>query len=544
MLLWLIENAVAAALLAGGVALLCRARRFRPAVCHALWLLVLLKLLTPPLLRWPWPLAPPAPFVVVDVEPPTPVEDETPVFAARDEAGEPVEAAVPVEAAPLVEPAEVVSSPRRETVGAAVVRLWLAGAGVMALLQGARLVRFRRRVACGAAAPAWLTEEVAELAALLGMRPPPVRVLGGLASPVVWGFGRARLVWPAELLEGLPDASRRAATVHELAHLRRRDHWVGWLQLVASCLWWWNPVFWLARRRLGRSAELACDAWVVATLPASRRAYAEALLRVCERLSRKADPVPALGMGGAREELERRLVMIMRESVPARLPLRALGGVVLLALLVLPVWSQDVNERPNPGTQETLPAPIANPPAAEPARVYQYQSAAAAPDREQRLQRLEAMLQELAKEMRDLRGEKSKPAVPVAKTPAQAAPTKTPYSIAIKQAPPNVVTEFQYYPQGWNVTDANKPNQPITLHRVTYNLPKEKAQALAALLDVQPKLSVLEVVAREDAFTVTTTPEAQHVIAEFVDLLQGKVKKPHLNVGYRTWAAPEKPQAK
>ena len=53
MLWWLLQNTVTAALLAGVVCALCRLGRFRPAVRHALWLVVLLKLLTPPVVVWP-----------------------------------------------------------------------------------------------------------------------------------------------------------------------------------------------------------------------------------------------------------------------------------------------------------------------------------------------------------------------------------------------------------------------------------------------------------------------------------------------------------
>src|SRR5262249_11302851 len=53
MLWWLAQNAVLAGLLAVGVAVACRVGRFRPAVRHALWLVVLIKLLTPPFLTYP-----------------------------------------------------------------------------------------------------------------------------------------------------------------------------------------------------------------------------------------------------------------------------------------------------------------------------------------------------------------------------------------------------------------------------------------------------------------------------------------------------------
>ena len=74
--------------------------------------------------------------------------------------------------------------------------------------------------------------------------------------------------------------------VSELAHLRRRDHWIGWLQLVAGCLWWWHPLYRYVSRQVRANAELACDAWVVTLMPSARRAYADALLEVSHLLSR------------------------------------------------------------------------------------------------------------------------------------------------------------------------------------------------------------------------------------------------------------------
>jgi beta-lactamase regulating signal transducer with metallopeptidase domain len=76
----------------------------------------------------------------------------------------------------------------------------------------------------------------------------------------------------------------RASTawfVHELAHGKRRDHGVVWIELAAGVIWWWNPVFWHVRSRLREQAELSCDAWVISALPHGRRAYAESLLARC-----------------------------------------------------------------------------------------------------------------------------------------------------------------------------------------------------------------------------------------------------------------------
>ena len=54
-MLWLYaQNALTAAVLTLAVYALCRAFAFRPAVRHALWLIVLVKLVMPPMAVWPW----------------------------------------------------------------------------------------------------------------------------------------------------------------------------------------------------------------------------------------------------------------------------------------------------------------------------------------------------------------------------------------------------------------------------------------------------------------------------------------------------------
>ena len=94
------------------------------------------------------------------------------------------------------------------------------------------------------------------------------------------------LLWPADM--PFDTAAGKAMVAHELAHIKRRDHWVGWLKLAAGCLWWWHPVYWYVSWKLGEEAELACDAWAVQKVAQARRAYAEALVSLCERTLRPA----------------------------------------------------------------------------------------------------------------------------------------------------------------------------------------------------------------------------------------------------------------
>src|SRR5205085_2360482 len=81
--------------------------------------------------------------------------------------------------------------------------------------------------------------------------------------------GRPRVLLPAALWARLSEAQRDALLLHELAHLRRGDHWVRRLELAVLGLYWWLPTVWWARREIQRAEEECCDAWVVWASPRS-----------------------------------------------------------------------------------------------------------------------------------------------------------------------------------------------------------------------------------------------------------------------------------
>jgi predicted metal-dependent hydrolase len=156
---------------------------------------------------------------------------------------------------------------------------------------------------------------------------------------MLWAIGGPpRLLVPVELLKVLSDAQLETLLVHELAHLRRRDHWVRVLEFVVMGLYWWHPVVWYARRELREAEEQCCDAWVVSTLPHTGRTYASALLDTLDFLSTAQAAVPPLASGlGQIADLKRRLTMIMQGNTPRSLTWPGCLAVVALGLTILPM---------------------------------------------------------------------------------------------------------------------------------------------------------------------------------------------------------------
>ena len=213
--------------------------------------------------------------------------------------------------------------------------VWAAGSVGLVAFEGVRLARLARRVKRAVPADLAIAARVADLSARLGLRPVPVLTMPSATSPMVWCLGRPRLLWPASLTADSTDACIDGVLVHELAHVKRRDHFVGWIELAAAVVWWWNPLFWFVRSALREQAELACDAWVISALPDGRRAYAESLLALSGATlhgTPSSSMAAVIGIRpGSRRALERRLVMIMKGRAPLRLPLAGLLALALTA---------------------------------------------------------------------------------------------------------------------------------------------------------------------------------------------------------------------
>jgi hypothetical protein len=174
---------------------------------------------------------------------------------------------------------------------------------------------------------------------------------------MLWTWaGPARLLLPENLWHRLPREQQDTLLAHELAHLRRRDHWVRWLELAALALYWWHPLVWWAQRELEDSEEQCCDAWVVAVLPAAAMVYAEALLQTLAYVSQARAPV-AVGASGAGRlhHVRRRLIMILDGTAPKALSPTGRWAVLVLAAVLLPLWPTWAHSQVSPSSDNLRP---------------------------------------------------------------------------------------------------------------------------------------------------------------------------------------------
>ncbi len=148
--------------------------------------------------------------------------------------------------------------------------------------------------------------------------------------PAVVGWFRPMILVPASSLSGLTPAQLELILAHELAHIRRHDHWVNLVQVLVETLLFYHPAVWWISRDIRAERELCCDDLAVAAC-GNPLAYARALTTL-EGLRRA--PVP-LVVGAGDGSLIDRIRHIVGPSGSTATDWRRATGSALLAVGML-----------------------------------------------------------------------------------------------------------------------------------------------------------------------------------------------------------------
>ena len=211
------------------------------------------------------------------------------------------------------------------------VLTWLGGMAVMLLFLFAGLAR-TLRVVRGGTDPdnAIIHSLIAKLfRERLFKRRVRVVLSESLAAPFVWGWRRAAIVLPSSAKNW---STHRLSMVfaHESAHVRRYDNVTGIVGRLTLAFYWFNPLVWLAVRRMRAEQERACDDYVLRQ-GISAPEYAEQLLDISQSVS----VGNRLGLDVAfmrRSQLGERLMAVLKSN-RQRGPL-SIGRTALLSLLM------------------------------------------------------------------------------------------------------------------------------------------------------------------------------------------------------------------
>ena len=297
--------------------------RLWPQLRHALWLLVLVKLVLPPglpsLLR---------PARLIDMPPTGAV------------------AVTPGTASPWV---------------LAAMAIWIAGALIVGLTIVERSRRLRRRLEEGSRpAPVDLQRRSDRVAVRLGLRRGvSLRITPDGAGPLVIGLWRPIVFVPARVLQRWSATALEHVLCHELAHVRRRDLWVEAAFTALAAAHWFHPAVWWARHQAHALREMCCDATAAAC---SGPGYRAALVRVSADTLLATAGAGVAAIGGRRSWMLRRLRALERDPAPrpARRRLVTAGMTLALGAVLLPMGARqvmpDLDQRVRQATQALVRA--------------------------------------------------------------------------------------------------------------------------------------------------------------------------------------------
>jgi beta-lactamase regulating signal transducer with metallopeptidase domain len=257
-------------------------------------------------------------------------------------------APVPVETAP----------PTTSTAGKILLAVWMAGMAVtlVPLIVAIGQLRTLRH----AAVPWPEGREILEELTTDTLAASAIDVLtsASAAGPLTCGLLRPAIVVPLELTRWPRDSVRRAL-VHELEHIRRRDWLTSMVARLVCTFYWFQPLVWVARRRLVLEAERACDDAVIAGGDAL--GYAALLVTVAEAAATTTTRQHVVAMA-RRGDLARRVDAIL-DSTQVRgcagRPSLAVATSAALAVL-LAVSSLQVTAS-STGAGSTIDVSIADP---------------------------------------------------------------------------------------------------------------------------------------------------------------------------------------
>ena len=172
------------------------------------------------------------------------------------------------------------------------------------------------------------------------MEPAAVRLLDGgthLPVPASFGWDGFHIILPRQAAQQFSAHELELLFLHELIHLKRRDHWWKLLAGLSSAMWWFNPFVRWAEYRLTAATELEVDRRVLATAAAGRDQAAD-YARMLLAFHTPSGNTPALsGLSFHGRELKKRIQDILMNKKRNRC---WSYGVILLAILAVmtTVW--------------------------------------------------------------------------------------------------------------------------------------------------------------------------------------------------------------
>ncbi len=219
------------------------------------------------------------------------------------------------------------------------VALWGCGVAVLSLRAILHWRGLSRLIRQGLPLPGW-SQRLQQLCAQFGLGKVGLLYSTKIETPTLVGWIRPVILLPAAVALGFPAAQIELILAHELGHLRRWDHIVNLVQVIAETVLFYHPaVHWISRD-LRDQREICCDELVLRMSKANPRDYV-ATLADLEQL--RLDGAAALALqatGGVLLERVQHIAKLPTTRLDVRAPVRLLPLFVVGAAVIVLGYAQ------------------------------------------------------------------------------------------------------------------------------------------------------------------------------------------------------------
>ncbi len=344
-------------------------KHVRAVFRYCIWMLIFVKLILPPTLCLPtgigywygfdiWPtnkqLSPEIPVKVTAQQADAVASEYSTLhLTPASKVEQPVRTVVPTITddstyTPPIRPSELESASVASvnqtitiTAQAIIFLIWLVGLLVLSVLLFQRFLFAKNLLTQSDKANSRFNETLQQCCQQVGLRKNiDLRLSKYMLSPAVCGLFSPVILMPASLLENLSKEKLRAVLIHELAHIKRGDLWVNFLQTLLQIVYFYNPLLWFANSIVRGIREKAVDEMVLTKLGDDAKSYSNTLIDIAEiALSRPHFSLRLVGVVESKKALTSRIKHILSRPFPksSKLGIAGIIAIIVTAAILLPM---------------------------------------------------------------------------------------------------------------------------------------------------------------------------------------------------------------
>ena len=156
------------------------------------------------------------------------------------------------------------------------------------------------------------------------------------SGPVASGIFKPKIFLPPVMADTWSVDNLEPVLLHELAHIKRHDSIINFLQMIVHTVYFFHPLVWLTNHKIHGLREDVCDDMAVRHLEGEKKRYSTSILNVVEILHEKRSyGLTGFGFAEVKSSLGKRIKRILNENyrINQRLSLLSIVGLALIALV-------------------------------------------------------------------------------------------------------------------------------------------------------------------------------------------------------------------